>query len=173
MKAIVVLTGKGREKWLNNFESHLPKNKYPLRIVTSDNFELGAITDAMRDYDEFVFLHDTCEVKSSKLFDYSFEELDGQSVSFASHPSPFGMYLGKYRSSILKKITWTLPTNKLEAVESEISFPNSYALVEYPVSIPNPLTSSDVFEEKFGRNNMILENDWLKKYKATWNREMI
>lgn len=173
MKAIVVLTGKGREKWLHNFESTLPKSKYPLRIVTSDNFELGAITEVMNDYDEFIFLHDTCQVKSDKLFDFCFEECGGRSVSFASHPSPFGMYLGKYRSEILKRITWRLPETKLEAVEGEISFPNDYARIEYPISIPDPLTSSHIFEEKFGRVNMVLENDWIKKWKATWNRNML
>lgn len=172
-QSIVVLTGDDRDKWLNNFESTLPKSKYPLRIVKSDNFELGAITEVMNDYDEFIFLHDTCEIKSDKLFSFCFEECGGRSVSFANHPSPFGMYLGKYRSEILKRISWRLPETKLEAVEGEISFPNDYARVEYPISIPNSLTSSNVFEEKFGRLNMILENDWIKKYKATWNRNMI
>jgi len=30
-----------------------------------------------------------------------------------------------------------------------------------------------VYEEKNGRNNMILENDYCKKYKGHWNLEMI
>lgn len=172
-KSIVVLTGTGREKWFDNFESHLPKSKYPLRIVKDVPYELGAIAEVMNDYDEFILLHDTCEVKSPDLFTFSFEECDGRSVSFSNHPSPIGMYMGKYRQEILNQVTFTLPDTKLEAVDSEITFPNDYARIEYPHYIPNPLSVSDVFEEKLGRYNMVLENDWLKKYKSCWNRNML
>lgn len=173
-QAIVVGTGEGRRDWIGNFMKYLPEQyKYPLRIVNSKDFELGVIAEVMNDYDEFIFLHDTFEIKSGDLLRFCFEDCQGKSVSFSNHPSPFGMYAGKYRREILKRITFEIPRNKEEAVEMEITFPNHYAQIEYPFFIPNPLSVSDIFEEKFGRMNMILENQWLKKYKGCWNRSML
>lgn len=170
-QGIVILTGKGREEMLNRIES-----KYGVSYYYKGDFELGAIRHTFyeTDLDEFLLLHDTCEIKDHKLFDIVFKQYEGKSVALADYPCVFGMYLGKYRRETLNKIYIPKARNKMDAVEYEMTFNQLYCQIDGDVKlIDNPLHDTDVFIEKFGRKNMVLENDLLIKYKATWNRSMV
>lgn len=123
--------------------------------------------------DEFFVLHDSCIIKDNLLWHVVFNGYAGQSVALATHPTIMGMFLGKYLTKIVQKLEPPVAKDKTHAVELEESYNQSYCQEDYPITVDNPLTISDVFEEKYGRKNMILENRWIKKYKGTWNREMI
>ena len=84
------------------------------------------------------------------------------------------MFLGKYRREILNQMSIPLTKTKMEAVLQECAFNEAYSRLEPKMAtIFNPLVNTTIFEEKFGRNNMILENDYIKKYKATWALNMV
>ena len=103
-----------------------------------------------------------------------FEQAKGKSVSFSDHPSPIGMYLGKYRREILSQIELNIPKNKLEAVEQEEIWTRKYAGIDDTlVYLEPPLRDSNNFMTKFGKTCKKLENDYLIKYKFTWDRSMI
>lgn len=179
-QGIVVLTGEGREKILYNFSiQNVFSHKqliYTLFEYDKGDFELGAIRHMFynTDIDEFLLLHDTCEIKDNKLFDIVFDQYEGKSVALANHPCIFGMYLGKYRREVLNMMYIPKAHNKIEAVEYEMTFNTEYCKLDGDVKLlDNPLHDTDVFIEKFGRKNMVLENDLLIKYKATWNRSMV
>jgi hypothetical protein len=38
---------------------------------------------------------------------------------------------------------------------------------------PDPLLDRPVFERRFGRVNMVLENGYLRKWKGCWNRQLV
>jgi hypothetical protein len=176
-QGIVVQTSSGREEMIKNFLNTLPnKYKYALQVVNNDRFELGAIAQIYREnrFDEFIYLHDTCEVKTNDLFKEAFVKAKGSSVSFSDYPSPIGMYLGKYRREVLAKIELPVPQTKLEAVEQEQFWTRKYAEVDGEIMFLNPpLRDGNNFVTKFGRICMKLENDYLVKYKTTWHRNMI
>ncbi len=174
-QGIIIETNKGREEMFDNLMRSI-NTHYQVLPVYRNDFELGAIAHAVynTDLDEFLFLHDTCEIKNNSLFELVFETHKGKSVALADHPCIFGMYLGKYKREVLNKILLPKAHTKLEAVEYEIEFNNLYCKTDGDVQIiSNPLHNNDIFCEMFGRKNMKLENDYLIKYKATWSRSML
>ena len=140
-----------------------------------NGFDPGAIVWAREhcEDEEFLVLHDSCVIKDNLLFDIVFNSFSGHSVAFSSHPVPMGMFLGKYKTAIVKQLDPPIAKNKEHAVELEEEWNKKYCQLDYPIIMPDPLNVSDIFEEKHGRKNMVLENRFLKKYKGTWNRNML
>lgn len=140
-----------------------------------NGFDPGAIVWAREhcEDEEFFVLHDSCLVKDNLLWRVVFEGYYENSVALADHPTALGMFLGKYRTEIVKQLDPPIAKDKMHAVELEIDYNKRYCEIDYPVIMNEPLSISNVFEEKFGRKNMILENRWIKKYKGTWNRDMV
>lgn len=174
-KAIVIGSTTRTKNWLENCLSSFGKyDKYPIIVVVNDDFELGKIKWIydFTNLEEFFILHDTVEIKNTELFDLAFE-YEG-SFALSNQPVPMGMFLGKYRRCVLDKMSIPITKTKMEAVLQECAFNQEYAKLETKMAtIFNPIVNTDKFEEKFGRNNMILENDYIKKYKGTWTLEMV
>lgn len=140
-----------------------------------NGYDPGGIVWAYENYkgEEFFLLHDSCIVKDNSLFDICFNGYYEDSVALATHPTTFGMFLGKYRMKIVKQLDPPIARDKEHGVDLEESWNREYCLKEYPVVLDSELTTSDVFETKHGRENMILENKWIKKYKGTWKRDQL
>ena len=174
-QAIVIGSTTQTKDWLQNcLNSFGCYDKYPIIVVVNNDFELGKLKWVYdnTDIDEFFLLHDTVEIKDTGLFDLAFN-YDG-SFALSSQPVQMGMFLGKYRREILDKMSIPLTKTKMEAVLQECAFNEQYSKLESKMAtIFNPLLNSDKFEEKFGRKNMILENDYIRKYKGTWSFEMV
>lgn len=139
---------------------------------TNGRFDPGAIVWAMNNLekdDEFIVLHDSCVVKDNLLWKVVFEGYREESVALATHPTMMGMFIGKYRMPIVTKLKPPVAKDKKQAVELEESWNREYCQLEQPIALDNPLTYSDVYEERHGRKNMVLENRWLIKYKGTYD----
>lgn len=139
------------------------KTDYPIYICWEGlgrpvgSFELGAIRKGVELFDEFIYLHDTVIIKDNSLFDKLFE-IDGN-VALTNN---FYHYFGKYVSADLPSIPQV--SNKEDAIYWEIRwFTKPYKVFE-----PQLPFHIEQFEEKYGRINMKLENDYLIKYKARW-----
>lgn len=124
----------------------------------------------MQDTDEDIFLlQDSCEIKDQKLF----EICEAHQGGIALNPS-FQMYLGKYDRRILAGLEIPTPQSKAQAVHFELAFNNEYIKRDPNFTVfHQPLHDNHVYEDKFGCRNMILENDYIKKYKRCWNTAMI
>lgn len=189
-KGIVICSHTNTEKQLFNSISFISSKNYNIPIyyvingcfnrlrvgncilLDEDRFELGAIYEAVHtfDLDEFILLQDTIEVKDVKLFDMAFEQ-ENKTVYFFHR---FMCYAGKYRKEILNKIGIPIVNTKFDSVIQEDLFHKKYFEAEPDAICLFPdLNDTDNFEEKFGRNNMIIENNFIKKYKGTWNLGMI
>ena len=143
---------------------------------TLNGYDPGAIVWAMNNLekdDEFMVLHDSCVVKDNLLWKVVFDGYYEDSVALSTHPTTMGMFLGKYRMAIASQLEQPIAKDKLHGVELEESWNRDYCKLEQPVVLDNPLTISDVFIERHGRKNMVLENRWIKKYKGTWSRDQI
>lgn len=141
-----------------------------------NGYDPGAIVWAMNNLekdDEFMVLHDSCVVKDNLLFKVVFEGYFEDSVALSTHPTTFGMFLGKYRMKMASQLEPPVAKDKAHGVDLEESWNREYCQLEQPIVLDNPLTTSDVFEILHGRENMILENRWIKKYKGTWKREQL
>lgn len=173
-QAIVIGSTTQTKDWLENCLNSFGKySTYPIIVVVNDDFELGKIKWVMdnTNLDEFFLLHDTVEIKNTSMFDIAFQTPG--SFALANQPVYMGMFLGKYRREILSQMQITPTITKRQAVLAEIEFNNRYAQLEPSQhSIAQPLHDTDIFEDKFGRKNMILENPWIKKYKGCWSIDM-
>lgn len=167
-KAIVIGTYKGRENWLADcLDSLKGYERYPV-IACDVPWELGVIGWAYPRFDEFLFLQDSVIVKQLDWIDEVFD--CPKSVSLCHNP--FFMYLGKYTRKDLDKVELPDVSNKREAVEHEGSWTKYYASLCNPITLW-PLVDTDIFVEKHGRKNMVLENEYIVKYKGTWHPDMI
>lgn len=158
--------------WVNDCLASLEGyTRYPTHVLSTYGYELGKIKKAAEmGLDEFVFLQDSCIVKDHALLDEMFD-FDG---SVALGAWPFFMYLGKYRLDTLKKVELPEVNNKHDSVHYEGKWTRDYAEAESKLKhICRDLVDTNVFEERHGRKNMVLENDYLIKYKGTWDVRMI
>lgn len=173
-QAIVIGSTTRTKDWLQNCLNSFGNYKdYSIIVVVNDDFEMGKIKWVYdnTNLDEFFLLHDTVEIKNPDIFDAAFEYQG--SFGLSTQPVPMGSFLGKYRREVLAQMTITPTKTKLEAVLAEIDFNKKYLQLEQNyTTCDEPLHDTDVFETKFGRNNMILENTWIKKYKGCWDIEM-
>lgn len=138
-----------------------------IEVVVNDwnGFELGGIKRGAERFDEFVHLMDTCVLKEPEVVDFMFSA--EWSICFCRH---FFSYLGKYQTKILKQIGIPKITTKEEAIECEHLWHRKYKQADPAVMVLQPELpiETDVFVEKYGRKNMVLENDFIIKYKGTW-----
>lgn len=175
-QAIIIGTSDGREDWVKECGDSCDNPKYPVVVVHNNGFELSHISKAYDlGYDEFLYLHDTCLVKNIKLFDMLFEEQKGQSVALSDHPCIFGMYLGKYKREALKGMELPIVYSKLQAINYEETWTRDYIMrpEAHVVLLTPPLHDGSNFVTIRGKQYMKLENDYIIKYKGTWNRSMI
>jgi hypothetical protein len=186
-KGIVITTSEATEQWFDECYASIAKLGYPILVVINgveldqcermesehmtvyvnnwNGYELGGIQRGTEEFDEFVHLMDTCVVTDGEMIHKMFEH-DG-SVHLCRG---FFSYIGKYVSKIVIKTGIPKVTDKEQAIHHERHWNVKY-LANDPKAIqfdPELPVTTDVFEEKNGRNNMILDNGFIKKWKGTW-----
>ena len=91
-------------------------------------------------------------------------------------PSVYGMYMGVYEREHLAKIDIPMPESKREAIEFEMSWTAKYCQAAKNVRVAFPdLTDRNATKKEivFGRENLVLENDFLIKYKGNWGQLVV
>jgi hypothetical protein len=150
-------------EWLRQLLDSI-HTKYSIEVVC--DWEMNAIKQCI--FDEFVFLPQSTEVLDNDLFNLCFKEYAGRSVSLSQYCSHFGMYLGKYRSELLRNMTFPEVNSKGDAVRAEGNWMEAYVEQEPNYVKLGNLPHTEVFVEKFGRLNMVTESQWLRRYKGNW-----
>lgn len=170
-RGIVVSTHKSTKLFYYDLLNSLYGCKYPLVVVcnTEENnqYELLGLKSGMMLFSNFVYLHDTVLIKDLTLFDKLFEYNGMVSIG----PN-FISFLGKYNSDILKGYTLPEVKNKRQAVELETWIGSSltYSCLFNDFT---DVSKNSRFERIHDRMNLVIENEYLKKMKATWNITMI
>lgn len=187
-RGIVITTSEATKEWLRDCLTSLAGCKYPVLIVSNggyypeskdltlpvdlavnewNGFELGGIARGAESFDEFIHLMDTCVVKDQGMFDAMFE----YPHSVCLTPGFFS-YLGKFKSDVLRAVGVPRIETKNEAVLKERWWTEDYLKLDpgYKVFQPELPVESTVFVERHNRKNMVLENDFIIKYKANWGQ---
>ena len=94
----------------------------------------------------------------------------GTSVPLSNSPTAFGMYLGIYSRATLDKVGIPVAQSKEDAIRHEVEWHLDYCRNESVEVMFPELTDHNAkgTEEHHGRINLVLENDYLIKYKGTW-----
>lgn len=144
--------------------------------LVEDHYEMGAIRAMhnLTEYSQFFLLQDTFEILDNSIFYKLFEEepYKDRSVQYGRH---FQMYLGKFKREILDRFsssnTWPpMPKTKGDSIWLEEHFTKKYKAFD-PATIEfnhNFADQGGKQEEHFGRNNLVIEDQYLRKWKGTW-----
>jgi hypothetical protein len=165
---IVIGSSPDRQEWLADCSASIKRDHI---AVVNTGFELGKIRWVIENTsaDRFLFLQDSWIIKDKGFWDLL--EAHSGSVAINSDPYYFGCYAGVYERSVIDQIGVPVITTKREAIDNEIAWHQDYVKVasEPLVLFPDLKDSNSTRQvEKHGRTNLVLENDYIAKYKGTW-----
>ena len=168
---IVVATTPGREDWLQQCLSSI---KRPVLVLSDFTYELGKINWLFHNtkIKRFLFLQDSVVIKNQNLFDL-LDDGHG-SISLTNDPCMYGMYLGIYERQILEQVEIPIPESKSEAISYELTWTESYCQKAKNVRLAFTNLNDKMATSKimlFGRENLVLENEYLIKYKGNWGQK--
>ena len=170
---IVIGTSPDRAEWLAASSGSIGREHI---VVSNWGFELGKIAWVMDNTtaERFLFLQDSWVVKTPAFFTL-LEDSVG-SVALTQDPYFFGCFAGVYERSVIEDIGVPVIESKFEAVQAERFWHESYVMSagEPRVLFPE-LTDENATEVRVhnGRENLILENEFVLKYKGTWRAEQL
>jgi hypothetical protein len=188
-QGIVICSWSGGREWLDQCLKSLEGCKYPITVIINDagnadphwieaikhnvglinedTYEVGAIQAGHQVYDEFFFLQDTCQIKNLEIFDIIFQEYKGKSIQWGYK---FQSYLGKFRKEILDQIEFPMVRTKTDAIANETDFLNKYLELDPETVVLFPMFSDFTGHQisYLGRNNLMIENEYLIKWKGYW-----
>lgn len=170
---IVVATTPGRENWLQQCLKSISK---PVLVLSDFTFELGKINWIYNNtnIERFMFLQDSVVIKDETIFEFVYTNTG--SISFTNDPGLYGMYMGVYERRVLEQIEIPIPKSKNEAIAYELSWTDKYCQTAGSVTLAfDDLTDSKAKRKEvvFGRENLVLENDFLIKYKGNWGQLVV
>lgn len=168
MKNIVVVgTAPGREEWVAQCIQSL--KEIPHIVLSVSGYELGKIRWMYENtnFDRWFFLQDSVVVKDTSMFDMAFSYPN--SVALCVMPS---MYMGVYSRKTLDVVEIPTVHDKEEAIHYESRWVNyKYYAAEGDVPILFDKFGDSYatgVQNIFGRDNLVLENNYMIKYKGTW-----
>lgn len=170
---IVIATTPGRQDWLKQCLNSISK---PVLVLSDFTFELGKINWIFNNtkIDRFMFLQDSIIIKDEKIFELLYE--DKGSIALTNDPCMYGMYMGVYERHVLEKVDIPIPKSKVESIQYELTWTEAYCKAARNVRLAfTDLTDSRAKRKEviFGRENLVLENDFLIKYKGNWGQLVV
>jgi hypothetical protein len=165
---VVIGSSLGREDWLADCSASINREHI---VVVNNGYELGKIRWVMENTtaDRFLFLQDSWVIKSDGFWEL-LEQFEG-SVSLNRDPYFFGCYAGVYERRVIEKLGIPMAWDKEVAILHEINWHRKYvSLSGEPTVLFPELTDKNAtgIVEHHGRDNLLLENDFVAKYKGTW-----
>lgn len=133
-------------------------------VHRAGGYEITALRAAVTRFDRFVFLQDSCQILSREFWS-TVDALEGPAFLFG-HP---GMYLGVYNSRDLIPALEQAPTtiDKHTSIQWEGRIRE---LLPYPTLWPEVTDATGHHEERHGRTNLVLRNEFLAKFKGNWGQ---
>ena len=170
---IVIGSSPDRAEWLESSSGSIGREHV---IVSNWGYELNKIRWVIENTaaERFLFLQDSWRIKSPEFFDL-LDKASG-SVAITSDPYFFGCFAGVYERAVIEKIGIPNIETKLNAVLAEKWWHEEYVRVAGEPTVLFPeLTDDRATEVRFfnGRENLILENDYVLKYKGTWREDQL
>lgn len=172
-QAILVLHHKGSKGWLEDCLDSIDTT-YPI-VVSNHPGEIwcmGAIKKFFTetDYDEVCILNETMTCKDNSIWQIIFEEHKGKSVMLGID---YTMFFGKFLTEHILPFP-EVHNKRDDVLLGEDQWCRGYGRLPIEHIQIDPLHDTyQVFEEKNGRNNMILENQFFRKHKGSWSLDMV
>ena len=165
---IVIGSSADRQDWLADCSASIKRDHI---AVVSFGFELAKISWVIDNTiaERFLFLQDSWVIKNDAFWDLL--DATNGSVALTADPYFFGCYAGVYERWVIKEIGVPRMADKRDAIRHEIEWHRRYVEVagEPTVLFPDLTDANAIGQiQLHGRTNLVLENDYLVKYKGTW-----
>jgi len=184
---ICIVVNEYRNEQKSAFEKALRDFKHlPIRLILleGNHGEYSALHSIINQtsYEEIFLLSHSCEVVDQGLFEIVFGSHAGKSIALSFVPQflpamrSWTSFLGKYRRAILSKLDLEhyLPQNFFESCVAEFWFTDMYCRADPSTLCLFPrFVDSYKFRHKFGKERMVIENEYLIKWKSHWTLEMV
>ena len=166
---VVIGSSPDRQNWLYDCSSSIKREHV---AVVNFGFELAKIKWVIQNTkeDRFLFLQDSWLVKDERFWQL-LEAKEG-SVCLTADPYYYGCFAGVYERWVIEQIGIPVTETKLEAIQNEIAWHKEYVRVAGEPTVLFPeLTDKNATRtiEKNGRMNLVLENEFIVKFKGTWH----
>lgn len=162
---VVVGTNPERTHWLKDCLTSIRATTRHRRVHVhrTGGFELTALRAGVTRYRRFLFLQDSCEVLDPRFWDV----IDATEPAWLFGGPP--MYLGVYDSTHLEAAIRDAPANpsKDDAIrwESELG-----SRLHHLTLWPDVHDGTAHHEHHHGRDNLVLQNRYLRKWKGNWGQ---
>lgn len=145
-------------------------------VVSNFGYELGKIRWVMENtnVDRFLFLQDSWVIKSDKF--WGLIDQFGGSIALNRDPYFFGCYAGVYERWVVERVGIPWVENKQHSILLEIDWHRQYVDVAGEPTVLFPeLTDKNAagVVKRHGRDNLLLENEFVQKWKGTWRFDQI
>lgn len=165
---VVIGSSPDRHQWLADCSESI--NREHIAVV-NEGYELGKIRWVMENTtaERFLFLQDSWIIKDDRFWTL-LEGLSG-SVAITDDPYYYGCYAGVYERWVIEKIGIPTIIDKADSISKEITWHHQYfqAVGEMTVLFPELRDANAILQvERHGRVNLLLENNYIAKYKGTW-----
>lgn len=166
---VVIGSSPDRQNWLYDCSSSIKREHI---AVINFGFELAKINWVIQNTKEekFFFLQDSWLVKDDRFWQL-LESQEG-SVCLTEDPFYYGCFAGVYERWVIEQIGIPITESKLDAIHNEIAWHKEYVRVAGKPTVLFPeLTDKNAIRtiERNGRNNLVLENEFIVKFKGTWH----
>lgn len=172
-QAIVVIHHRNNSGvWLNDCLKSI-QTDYPVLVSNHDGLVMEGVKKMWQTtaYEELFFMNESMIVKDNSIWDIVFHDYGGKSVCMSER---YLMFFGKFRRSQVNKLVFPEVHTKYEdVILGEGQWCRQYYELGDHVEI-DPLADPDIskdsnFEMMHGRSNLIVENQYFKKWKATYD----
>lgn len=175
-QAIVIIHARKESVWLQDCLNSIDTD-YPVILSNHNGWVMEGVKKIWQTtgYNELFFMNESMIVKDNSIWDIVFHDYGGKSVCMSER---YLMFFGKFRREMINKLQFPEVHNKYEdVILGEGKWCREYYELNDHVEI-QPLADGDTtdptrFEERYGRRNLVLENDYFKKWKGTYNMETL
>lgn len=173
-QAIAIIHKCGPSPWLDDLLETI-ETDYPIIITNHDGWGIDGIRETFEktNFDEIFFLNESMIVKDNSIWNIVFKDCTDKSVAVGEK---YLMWLGKY---LRKHVDHTFFPMHIHSKRDDVHLGefgwNRQYMEQDPdfVTIDAMTDTFQEFEEKHGRRNMILENQYFKKWKSHWAENML
>lgn len=162
---VVIGTNPERGDWLNDCLRSIRATTKNRRVLIHDTggYEISALRTGMKHFRRFLFLHDSCEVLHPDFW----HTIDNSAPTWLFGGPP--MYLAVYERNPLEEALTGSPEtmDKSTSIAWEGELPKR---LNYPTLWPEVTDAVGRTEDRHGRPNLVLENDFLRKWKGSWGQ---
>lgn len=167
MIPVVVGTNPERGHWLKDCIRSIRATSRHRRvhIHKTGGYELTALRAGVTRFKKFLFLHDSVEVLNPAFW----EIIDTTPPAWIFGGPP--MYMAVYDSAELVKALEDAPYGRDMTKVLSIYWEGELAnRIQYPTLWPEVIDANGRLEEHHGRLNLVLENEFARKWKGNWGQ---